>query len=766
MRLLLVLAALPLSFGSAQLSAEPTVTVLSTMLITITSCHPTVTDCPGRNHPLPSSSIGSLHIALPSWSPSSVCQSSRCNADNCLRAFERGQGQKFCSTFTQSVVTETAGLPSYTTKCTGSTISRVSSACSCLNNACTEASSTTIATAVQAPAEGCNADNCLRAFERGEGQAFCSIFAQSIVTTTVGLPSYATQCTGSTIARISSACSCLESNTFASTPQLSSSTASSISTGVSQPALSTPVSVGTQPSQSAFSTPASINTHSSQSAFSTPASINTHTSQSAFSTPASTNTHTSQSVFSTLVASAGTQTASASMSTAASGESSSLSIASSAPAQVFSFTTVGTNSAGSPFTSVVQATITPSTASPSKPVQSIVSASAQPSSQPLQVFSFTTTGINAQGSTFSSVIVATLTPSQASPSLASSSVGTSQPEKSSGEVFSFTSTGVNAQGSPFSTVIVATVAPSSGVVPSAAPSIQPFSFTSTGTNAQGIPFTTVIQRTFTPSEAVLPFTSTEVETNAQGSKVTSLLTGFGFPFTSTVTGTDSRGVSFTSLFTGVAPTPGGSFTGVPSPTGPPNTSGLPLSGAPPPTGTVCSPFPTCLYPSATDIPATCSPFPSCLLGAIPTSVQSELSWNCGTTSLLPCILGEPDATCNQWPRCLTSAIGTDICDGFPFPDCLFTLYSPVVTSTITTEPPGLTLISTSIPNLTTNTITQTKNNDGILVWWPIFASFGCPECGAFDWILGNLPTDSLDLFNIDFTLPGLPEIPEFHFPVS
>jgi hypothetical protein len=68
--------------------------------------------------------------------------------------------------------------------------------------------------------------------------------------------------------------------------------------------------------------------------------------------------------------------------------------------------------------------------------------------------------------------------------------------------------------------------------------------------------------------------------------------------------------------------------------------------------------------------------------------------------------------------------------------------------------------------LTTNTITQTKNNDGILVWWPIFASFGCPECGAFDWILGNLPTDSLDLFNIDFTLPGLPEIPEFHFPVS
>jgi hypothetical protein len=170
MRHLLVLAASLLLFGSAQLSAEPAVNVLSTTLITITSCHPKVTDCPGRNHTFPSSSIGSLHIALQSLSPSSsVCQSSRCSAENCLRAFERGQGQQFCSTFTQSVVTEFAGLPSYTTKCTGSIISKVSSACSCLNKACTEASSKTIATAVQAPAEASNADNCLRAFERGEG---------------------------------------------------------------------------------------------------------------------------------------------------------------------------------------------------------------------------------------------------------------------------------------------------------------------------------------------------------------------------------------------------------------------------------------------------------------------------------------------------------------------------------------------------------------------------------------------------------------------
>jgi hypothetical protein len=111
-------------------------------------------------------------------------------------------------------------------------------------------------------------------------------------------------------------------------------------------------------------------------------------------------------------------------------------------------------------------------------------------------------------------------------------------------------------------------------------------------------------------------------------------------------------------------------------------------------------------------------------------------------------------------------VGTDICNGFPFPDCLFTLYSPVVTSTITTDPPGLTEISISIPDLTSNTITQTRNSQGIAVWWPVFGHIGCPECGGWDRILGNLPTEFTDLFNVDFTLPGFPEIPEFHFPVS
>jgi hypothetical protein len=119
-------------------------------LITITSCHPTVTDCPGRNQPAASSSAQVVVPSQPSLLPSSSsslqlslsssrlgptsCPQQRWNADNCLRALERGQAQQFCHSFTQRVVTDTAGLPSYTTQCTGSTISRVSSACSCLNS--------------------------------------------------------------------------------------------------------------------------------------------------------------------------------------------------------------------------------------------------------------------------------------------------------------------------------------------------------------------------------------------------------------------------------------------------------------------------------------------------------------------------------------------------------------------------------------------------------------------------------------------------------
>jgi hypothetical protein len=449
-------------------------------------------------------------------------------------------------------------------------------------------------------------------------------------------------------------------------------------------------------------------------------------------------------------------------------------------AQVFSFTTVETNSQGSPVTIVIQATLTPSsfvsqstapaqlsltsvftnsqgnsvtTVIPqSSPAQSAIS---QPAQSTPQVFSFTTTGTDAQGSTFSSVIVGTFTTSQiALQSSASSSAAA--------EIFSFTTTGTDAQGSPFSSVVQGTIIPSSKSNSQAAPSLETVSFTSTGTDADGNTFTTTVQ------ETDLPVTSTEVGSDSQGNPVTSLFTGFGLPFTSTITGTDTNGNPVTSLSSGFSPAPGSSFTGIPIPTGTPPASGssvsLPFpSGTPNSQPTACQPYPTCLFPSATNIPSTCSPFPDCLITAIPSPVQNELSSNCGTTPLLSCILGEPSPSCTQWPQCLSQAVGSDICDGFPFPDCLFTLYSPTVTSTITTDPPGLTEISTTRSDWTTNTLYQTKDNNGVVVFWPVFVNFGCPECGASDWILGNLPDG---LFNIKFTLPGLPQIPDFHLPVS
>ena len=486
MLFLLVLAALLLPLTLCQGGAEPSVTVFSTTLITITSCHPTVTDCPGRNQPLPSSSIASLPPALQSSSINSPCVSARCNADNCLRAFERGQGQQFCSSFTQSVCTDPAALPSYATQCTGSSISRVSSACSCLNNPCT----TDYSTSSKAPVPGCNADNCLRAMERSQAQQFCHTFTQSMVTSTSGLPMWASQCTGSTIPRVSSACSCLGGNKPAS--QSVSSASSSVNTFTSQAASSSSVASAESQSQTAIAT-VSVSSLAAQSSHSVAQSSHS-VAQSSHSVAQSSQLVAS--VGSTLALSSAVPSTRPVQSTAAgSAQSSSESL------EIFSFTTTGTDSQGSPFSSIIVATLTPSlsaisSAAPSKPPQSSA-----------EVFSFTTTGTNAQGSSFSSVIVATLTPSLS----AVSSAAPSQPAQSSVDVFSFTTTGTDAQGSSFSSIIVATVAPSSSGISSAAPSILPFSFTSTGTDSQGNSFTTVIQGTLTPSGVVVPFTSLEID---------------------------------------------------------------------------------------------------------------------------------------------------------------------------------------------------------------------------------------------------------------
>ena len=88
---------------------------------------------------------------------------------------------------------------------------------------------------------GCNQDNCLRAFEGRKGgdkaYTFCKTFTTAPVTATTGLPNFVSQCTGSTISRASSACSCFMktytptgSQTATSTATTSKSTPSSTST--------------------------------------------------------------------------------------------------------------------------------------------------------------------------------------------------------------------------------------------------------------------------------------------------------------------------------------------------------------------------------------------------------------------------------------------------------------------------------------------------------------------------------------------------------
>jgi hypothetical protein len=53
-----------------------------------------------------------------------------CSLDSCLLAFDRTTGVPFCSSFTQGL---NPAYPSYTTACAGTTLARLSSACTCLN---------------------------------------------------------------------------------------------------------------------------------------------------------------------------------------------------------------------------------------------------------------------------------------------------------------------------------------------------------------------------------------------------------------------------------------------------------------------------------------------------------------------------------------------------------------------------------------------------------------------------------------------------------
>lgn len=55
----------------------------------------------------------------------------------------------------------------------------------------------------------CNADNCQRALNGyPSAAAFCASYTTARSTATTGLPTFATQCNGPTVSRLSSACSC------------------------------------------------------------------------------------------------------------------------------------------------------------------------------------------------------------------------------------------------------------------------------------------------------------------------------------------------------------------------------------------------------------------------------------------------------------------------------------------------------------------------------------------------------------------------------
>lgn len=144
-------------------------------------------------------------LLLSSWAPA-IRAAAGCNADNCLRAI-RGQNDvaaSFCQSLTASAVTATAGLPTYVSQCTGQTLPRASSACSCFMATYTPPPKPT-PTALK-----CNRDNCFRQLlkESSGAKEFCKTYTAKVVTETKDLPTIVSQCSGRPTA-VSSACSCV-----------------------------------------------------------------------------------------------------------------------------------------------------------------------------------------------------------------------------------------------------------------------------------------------------------------------------------------------------------------------------------------------------------------------------------------------------------------------------------------------------------------------------------------------------------------------------
>lgn len=119
------------AFVPLSLCAPAVITTHIKTLVTVATSNTSSKLLPEAHH-IPERSSAAPDIRLSIRQPES-CADLHCNWDNCLRALARFTAQNFCSNFTDSVVTSTSGLRLYATQCTASTISRLSSACTCLN---------------------------------------------------------------------------------------------------------------------------------------------------------------------------------------------------------------------------------------------------------------------------------------------------------------------------------------------------------------------------------------------------------------------------------------------------------------------------------------------------------------------------------------------------------------------------------------------------------------------------------------------------------
>jgi hypothetical protein len=140
-------------------------------------------------------------------------QSLRCNADNCLRQIQNSRvsfsARQFCMTYTITVNTDTAAIPTYLGNCRQDP-ARVSLACSCLVAAATTSPTTTSTTTTtptttrsSSSSSGraqttCRADNCLRNLQNTRSSssvsAFCATYTAALMTDPAAIPTYLGNC--------------------------------------------------------------------------------------------------------------------------------------------------------------------------------------------------------------------------------------------------------------------------------------------------------------------------------------------------------------------------------------------------------------------------------------------------------------------------------------------------------------------------------------------------------------------------------------------